>query len=216
MGQVQNNLCQATSQGQWPVRRCFRKDCGNRFRPNCWNQRYCQHPHCLREVRRWYAAKRQRKRRASAEHRQQHAQAERQRRIQKKQQAASRDPSSQENAATAEQERRAWSRSKNFHEDFCDRPGCYEPRRTSFRAPAKYCGDQCRRAVRRVLDRERKWKRRNTSVGRYGRRLENAQHTRKTAAGSSPDDSQQRQQTGGTSGANGGEPLRGRRLFAVF
>lgn len=41
----------------------------------------------------------------------------------------------------------------------CQRPGCYEPRQDSPRRRALYCGSECARAVRRVLDRERKWRR---------------------------------------------------------
>lgn len=40
----------------------------------------------------------------------------------------------------------------------CQRPGCYEPRRDSPRRRSLYCGAECARAVRRVLDRERKWR----------------------------------------------------------
>lgn len=211
MGLSHNNRSKAASKRHWPIRLCFRKNCGNCFRPNCWNQRYCQQPHCLREVRRWFAAKRQRRRRASAIHRQQHAQAERQRRIQRKQQV-----DSQVTTVAANQPRRAWSRSKIFHEDFCDRPGCYEARRTSPRAPAKYCGDDCRQAVRRVLDRERKWKRRNTYAGRYRRTLEYARRDSKMTSGPLFQDGEHRRHTGSMVGGSGGDGLRSRRLFAVF
>jgi hypothetical protein len=66
----------------------------------------------------------------------------------------------------------AWSRSRNFSSPFCDRPGCYEPVRASCRCVARYCSDDCRNAVRRVLDRERKWLGRNTPAGRFKRRAE--------------------------------------------
>lgn len=210
MGRSHNNRSKAASKRHWPIRLCFRKNCGNCFRPNCWNQRYCQQPHCLREVRRWFAAKRQRRRRASATCRQEHAQAERQRRSRKKRQAAS-----QETATTTPQGR-AWSRSRIFHEDFCDRPGCYEPRRTSPRAPAKYCGDDCRQAVRRVLDRERKWKRHNTYAGRYRRTLEYARGDSKMTSGPLFQDREHGRNTASMPGGSGGDGPRGRRLFAVF
>ena len=66
----------------------------------------------------------------------------------------------------------AWSRSRRHPEIFCDRPGCYEPPRDSPRAPASYCGDDCRAAMRQARDRERKWLRRKTEAGRFKRRLE--------------------------------------------
>ena len=45
---------------------CLRKGCGRKYQPRRWNQRYCQDPECLREVRRWQAARRQAKRRQDA------------------------------------------------------------------------------------------------------------------------------------------------------
>lgn len=41
---------------------------------------------------------------------------------------------------------------------FCERPGCYEARRSSPCRATRYCGADCARAVRRVLDRERRWR----------------------------------------------------------
>jgi hypothetical protein len=67
-----------------------------------------------------------------------------------------------------------------------------------------------------VMDRERKWKRRNTSGGRYQRKLEYARRTRKTAARRFQDDGEHHGQPGGTAGSGGGEVSCGRRLFAVF
>ena len=62
------------------ARICLRKGCGQKYLPRCWNQRYCQNPECLREVRRWQAAKRQAKRRQHEAVKAQHAQAQRARR----------------------------------------------------------------------------------------------------------------------------------------
>jgi hypothetical protein len=62
----------------------MRKGCGRKYQPRRWNQRYCQDPQCLREVRRWQAARRQAKRRQDARAKAQHAQAEKQRRQQAK------------------------------------------------------------------------------------------------------------------------------------
>ena len=47
-----------------------------KYKPRCRIQRYCQEPDCLRQVRRWQAARRQAKRRRDAEIRAQHAEAE--------------------------------------------------------------------------------------------------------------------------------------------
>jgi hypothetical protein len=54
----------------------------------------------------------------------------------------------------------------------CDRPGCY--RTPVAGAAARYCGPDCAAAVRRVLDRERQWRRRGTPQGRLKRRLTEA------------------------------------------
>lgn len=151
----------STRAGRLGGRLCLRKGCGRWFQPRRWNQRYCQEPDCLREVKRWQAAKRQRQRRATPEGRQRHAVEERQRR---KQVSA---------AGDACRDAPAWSRSnKNLPQVFCDRPGCYEPPRGSSRAPSRYCGDACRSAMHRVRDRERKYWARKTKAGRLKRRLE--------------------------------------------
>ena len=60
------------------------KKCGRKYHSRRWNQRYCQNPECLREVRRWQAAQRQAKRRDNDDVRAKHAQAERARREQAK------------------------------------------------------------------------------------------------------------------------------------
>jgi len=70
-------------------RTCLRKGCGRRYQARHWKQRYCRNPDCLCELRRWQAAKRQRKRRATTEGREKHAQEERERRRRKKSQATS-------------------------------------------------------------------------------------------------------------------------------
>jgi hypothetical protein len=66
------------------ARPCLNKGCGRKYQPQRWNQRYCQDPECLREVRRWLAAQRQAKRRADDDAKAEHAQAERARRHQVK------------------------------------------------------------------------------------------------------------------------------------
>jgi hypothetical protein len=63
---------------------CLRKGCKRRYQPRCWHQRYCQDPECLRQVRRWQAARRQAKRRQDTRVKAQHAQAEKERRRQAK------------------------------------------------------------------------------------------------------------------------------------
>jgi hypothetical protein len=196
------------------LRVCLRQGCGCVFPARCWNQRYCQDPQCLRLVRRWQAAKRQSRRRQQAEHRQRHREAERQRRERRREQSSSlacpaENGGCESSPAPVAQNAGAWSRSKNFSADFCDRVGCYDSVRPSSRAQARYCGDECRQAMRRVLDRERKWLRRNTDVGRFKRRLEYEQARGRRAAKPGP-------QAGAGGECVRDAPVAGRRLFGFW
>jgi hypothetical protein len=144
---------------------CLRKGCRRKYQPRRWNQRYCQDPHCQREVKRWQAARRQAKRRQEARVKARHAQAEKQRRHR-----AKTTPKAIENPEVAPA--RGHAAKIFFPLPFCDRPGCYEPRVTSPRNPARYCCATCRQAVRNVRDRERKWLARGTLDGRTKRTIE--------------------------------------------
>ena len=161
----------STSRRRLGWRSCLQKGCGRGFQARQYKQRYCQHPECLAEVRRWQGAKRQRKCRSQAEGRLRHAEAERQRR---KEQAfqAQKPPESESVATDMPAEPCAWSRNRKYPAIFCNRPGCYESPRYSPRVPASYCGDDCCAAMRRVRDREHKWLRRKTKVGQFKRHLE--------------------------------------------
>jgi hypothetical protein len=174
-GHLTTSRSVSASGGRLGWRICLRKGCGRRYQARQYNQRYCQDPECLGEVRRWQGVKRQQKCRSQPEARQRHAEAERQRRKQRASEVQR--PSNGESAATdpaviVPADPGAWSRRRTHPEIFCDRPGCYEPVRDSPRAPASYCGDECRGAMRQARDRERKWLRRKTEVGRFKRRLE--------------------------------------------
>jgi hypothetical protein len=74
------------------ARVCLRKGCGRKYLPRRWNQHYCQDPDCLREVRRWQAAKRQARRRQDEKVKAQHAETQRQRRKAQRQGAAAEPP----------------------------------------------------------------------------------------------------------------------------
>jgi len=148
------------------ARVCLRKGCGQRYVPRRWNQRYCQDPECLRLLRRWQSARRQRRRRASPQARQYHRQAERARR---------REAKLNGHKALGRPDNRARGHAgRVFSSTLCSRPGCHEPPRASLRTPAHYCSAACRAAVRRVYDRERKWLSRATLAGRIKRGYEYA------------------------------------------
>lgn len=167
MGHLQHTSTVKQASRCFPSRTCLRKGCGQVFQPRRWNQRYCRSHRCLREVRRWQAAKRQRAFRQSAENRKRHAQAEARRRAKKRAadaaQGSTKNPSEEAVRGPSSESTRngAWSRSNKIPEDFCDRVGCYEPLPADSRAPARYCGGDCRQAMRCVRDRERKWLIRN-------------------------------------------------------
>jgi hypothetical protein len=177
MGQIQHTPAVKSASRRFPPRTCLRKGCGEVFQPARWNQRYCREAHCLLEVRRWQAAKRQRAYRQSAENRKRHAEAEARRRRAKKEAANAAEGSTNTRSEEAvpgsppkSTRGGAWSRSNKIPEDFCDRPGCYEPLPADSRAPARYCGGDCRQAMRRVRDRERKWLIRNGDASTTQRR----------------------------------------------
>lgn len=166
LGHHQNSTLPLASRG----RVCLRKGCGRQYQPSRWNQRYCGDPECRRLVRRWQAAKRQQQRRRRPEVRQQHAAAEQRRRACRQQESCQVPAEATSSPLPAEEG--AWSRSRKNPAAFCDRPGCYEPCRDSCRCQARYCGDDCRRTMRRVRDRERKYLSRKTPSGRLKRRFE--------------------------------------------
>ena len=158
---------------RFPPRTCLRKGCGRIFDVRSGNQRYCQDPECLRLVHRWQAAKRQRVRRQRPEVREGRAAAAREARERKSRLKT--DPPPQIGPVIpAEQPDRpdAWSRSRKIPGPICDRVGCYESPRPSCRCPAHYCSHECRDAMQRVHDRERKWLWRNTFAGQIKCRLQ--------------------------------------------
>lgn len=189
MGRFQDNSSprqSASYRGPQP-RICLRKGCGHEYQPRRSSQRYWQDADCLNLVRRWQAAKRQQQRRSRPEVRQQQAAAERERRARLREEARRVAASGTSPGVGAENQAAderpavsgAWSRTRNNSAPFCDRPGCYEPLRDCVNGQSRYCDDDCRQAVRRVRDRERKWLFRKSRAGRLKRRLE---YRRRTAA----------------------------------
>jgi hypothetical protein len=80
----------------------------------------------------------------------------------------------------------AWSRSRKIPGPICDRVGCYESPRPACRCPARYCSHECRDAMQRVRDRERKWLWRNTLAGQIKCQLQ-AQRRKATRPAASAD-----------------------------
>lgn len=138
------------------LRRCYRKGCQNRFSPQRRYQKFCNDPICASELKRWQALKRQRRHRENPENRRKHAQRERLRRLEKAQAAT--ETGCRKDPPDAKIDNRAWSRTTDVPKDFCDRPGCYEPKVQSLRNTAKYCGNDCRNAAHHVAHRSRQYK----------------------------------------------------------
>jgi hypothetical protein len=159
--------------GQRPrcyVRVCLLKGCERSYQPAHPCQRYCSPPcqQAARQWRRWHAARRYRATPQGQQQRQ--AQSRRYRERQRARLAtAATEPVM---AAVAEQ--REGQRYEDFLQDFsarpCQRPGCYElfvPR--PHEPPQRFCCSACRRALRRVLEREARWRwrRRLIRAGRF-------------------------------------------------
>ena len=146
-------------------RNCLRKGCTRKYQPRCHHQRYCQHPECLRELRRWYGARRQAERRKDDGVRTEHAHAEKARRRRLK--------SMSQTVVNPELAPAHGHAAQTFFSlPLCNRPGCHQHPVNSSRNLARYCCPTCRQAVRNVLDRERKWYSRGTLDGRKKRGIE--------------------------------------------
>jgi hypothetical protein len=160
---------------------CLLKGCEQRFQPSHPLQRYCSKL-CQQAARDWQCWRAARRYRATAQGRQQRcAQSQRYRERQRlRRAAAAAEQAAQEEAAdqqAAQEEaadQREGQRYPDFSEDFsgtpCRRPGCYELFQPRPHEPAQcFCCSACRRALRRVLDREARWlrRRRRRLAGRF-------------------------------------------------
>ena len=155
--------CRVCARARRPRPRiCLRKGCGCKYQPRRWNQRYCQDSECLRQVRRWQAARRQAKRRRGEAAKTQPAEAQVARR--RRTRTALQPPKEPEVTS-----KRGHAAEIIFATPLCGRPGCHEPPVKSIRNRGCFCSPACRQAVRRVLDRERKWRSRSTLRGRRPR-----------------------------------------------
>jgi hypothetical protein len=139
------------------ARRCLLKDCEQWFDPPWPQSRYCS-DRCAAAARRWRQVKASRRYRASdngrAVRRKQNRRY-RQRRRQRQTTQASADV-----AARREGQRPALE-DQGFCERMCDRPGCYVPFVVKDEhACQRFCSLACRLALRRVLDREWRYRQR--------------------------------------------------------
>ncbi|MHB1423126.1 MAG: hypothetical protein ACYC3I_08020, partial [Gemmataceae bacterium] len=134
-------------------RRCLLKGCERLFWPRRPQARYCSEScrHAGRRWRRWRASQQYRASENGKQHRREQSRRYRQR--QRERRTASADGES-----PREGQRPAAS-GKDFSTRACDRPGCYElfsiPHEHSCQ---RFCSLACRLALRRVLDREARYR----------------------------------------------------------
>lgn len=138
------------------ARRCLLKDCERWFTPAYPQSRYCS-GRCCAAARRWRRAQASRRYRASAGGRERRrAQHQRHRQRQRERAAAV----STELPAAREGQRPA-SPGEDFAECMCARPGCYVTFWVNLlRSNRRFCSLACRLALRRVLDREARYRQR--------------------------------------------------------
>jgi hypothetical protein len=164
--------------GRGRRRRCLLRGCEQWFCPAVPQSRYCSAAcrQAARRWRRWQASRRWRASEQGRARRRQQGQRYRQRRRQATAVRVTSPPASQPDpaepvvmAAAAQHSQpdrgREGQRPARIGEDFCghpcQRPGCYVLFARHGRSPGqRFCCAQCRRALRRVLDREAKWRRR--------------------------------------------------------
>jgi len=168
-------------QGARP-RVCLLKGCGRSFDPPDPLSRYCG-PECGEAARRWSLARADRRYRASPHGRERRREQASRRRGRQREERARRGPADDASAmapaamapaATAEAEvpappaeaGRVGDQQPEIPGEICARPGCYETFAPSRRSPARrFCDCLCRKALRRVLRRERLWRARLLARG---------------------------------------------------
>jgi hypothetical protein len=129
------------------------KGCERPYRPSHPLDRYCSGG-CREAARRWTQHR--------ANYRYRHSEQGKQRRCEQSRryrQRRRRDRSSDDGSETvAKAGGKGYQGRRDFEIFLCDRPGCYEAFAKTPRSPAqRFCSCDCRKALRRVLVRERRW-----------------------------------------------------------
>jgi hypothetical protein len=134
-------------------RRCLLKGCERLFWPRHWRSHFCSKA-CQQAARRWQRWRANQKYRATANGRERRReQGQRYRQRQREVKAASAD------AAAPREGERIQPGSNNSSARPCRRPGCYELFTLSHEHSCKrFCSVACRLALRRVLDREARYR----------------------------------------------------------
>jgi hypothetical protein len=138
--------------GRLGCRICLLKGCERYFRPRHPLSRYCSSA-CRAAARRW--------RQRCANHRYRASEAGRCRRRAQACRYRERVREQQQADASRSHSAEGYPYPEDSPISCCQRPGCYESVAKTARCPRqKFCSAACRHALRRVLVRERRWKRR--------------------------------------------------------
>lgn len=133
-------------------RTCLLKGCRRRFTPKLPQSRYCSEE-CAKAARRWSVWKARKKYRESPKAKKQRGQQAKRNRGRKKAKKAAGDPGNPPSLAPT-----VGHHCKEVPEHSCDRPGCYVCFTLTARSPLqRFCSRDCRQALHRVLQRERRW-----------------------------------------------------------
>jgi hypothetical protein len=147
---------------------CLLKGCERPFQPSHPLHRYCSQAcqDAARVWRRWRAARRYR---ATAHGQQQRRAQSRRYRERQRLQGTAAEQAASEAASEQREGQRYGDGSEDFSGTPCRRPGCYALFQPQAHEPHQcFCCSACRRALRRVLDREARWQRRRRLI-RAGR-----------------------------------------------
>ena len=146
--------------------RCLLKGCEEWFTPARPQSRYCS-GECASAARRWRCVKASRRYRASDAGRVRRREQNRHYRQRRRERAAF---SASADAAAPREGKRPGLDAEILGKHLCDRPGCYVT--FAVRAPSTsrhFCSTACRQALRRVLDREWRYRQRRRRWRREGR-----------------------------------------------
>ena len=137
---------------------CLLKGCEQRFGPQHARQRYCSEG-CRKEALKWSEWKARQVCRASTAGKQKrNRQSQRYRKRVQERKALQKEAIPKAARVITK---------KFFFGDCCDRPGCYECFVRSRRSQRqRFCSHACQRAMERVWERERRWRRRHHFPGR--------------------------------------------------
>ena len=130
-------------------RLCLLKGCERPFQPRHPLARYCS-PECREAARRWSLWRANQRYRASDQGRCQRREQSSRRRARAVQRHAE--------ESAGQDPREGYHKTATGEEFCCSRPGCYQCFTRSSRSPLQsFCCFSCRRALRRVLQRESRW-----------------------------------------------------------